>query len=149
MSTGSYVGLRVLYPSHDHLFEYCQANGIPADRAKFEKYLHATVIHSRKYDLVETEPKTVHVARFASFDLFDSRLGQQDILVVKLNAPSVVERHEYLMAKHGFTYDFPEYHPHVSLSYNFTGDIDRLPPIDFPILLGLEYHEQLRPNWAV
>ena len=148
MSTGSYVGLRVLYPSHDHLFEYCQANGILAERPKFEKRLHTTVIYSRVYDLVEAEQKTVHVARFAGFDLFTGSTGQQDVLVVKLNAPSVVERHEYLMAKHGFTYDFPEYHPHVSLSYSFTGDINKLPPIDFPILLGLEYHEQLQLNWT-
>ncbi len=66
---------------------------------------------------------------------------------MKLNAPSVVARHLQIMAQYGATYDFPVYSPHITLSYDFSGEILNLPVYNQPIFLDSEYVEDLKIDW--
>jgi hypothetical protein len=66
---------------------------------------------------------------------------------MKLNAPTVVARHLQIMAEYGATYDFPVYTPHITLSYNFAGNVESLPAYNESIVLGNEYVEDLKIDW--
>lgn len=140
---GTYVGLRVLNPSSKQLYEFCQQNGILVNQPTFERRLHTTVLYSRKPCPGVVVDPSIHTATFEDFALFTNSKGEDTVLVVKLNAPSVVARHLKLMAEHGGTFDYPVFVPHVTLSQAFYGNINKIPPIDFTIYLGYEYIEEL------
>lgn len=143
---GTYVGLRVLPESAALIRQFCEQNGIKISSSKFEEKLHTTVIYSRKLHNIQPESTQVYACEFSDYNIFTTQDGKK-VLVVLLNAPGVVARHLKLMAEHNATYDFPVFHPHVSLSYDFDGDETSLPPMNFPILLGHEYVEPLDLDW--
>lgn len=144
---GTYVGLRVLQPSNKQLYEFCRENGIFVNKSTFERRLHTTVLYSRKPCPNVVADPTVHEAGFEDYALFTDRSANSDnVLVVKLRAPSVVARHLKLMAEHNAVFDFPTYQPHITLSTSFFGDVKKLPPIDFPLYLGSEYVEELEED---
>jgi len=146
---GTYVGLRILPPSGPKLYEFCRQSGILVNKSSFDRRLHTTVLYSRKpCPLIVPDPE-MHIARFEDFALFTNHdEGKDTVLVVKLNAPSVVARHIKLMAEHGASYDFPTFQPHITLSMSFYGDPKKLKPIDFQILLGQEYVEAMDTEWS-
>lgn len=145
--TGTYVGLRVSEKSHDSIKNFCHTNNIPTKPGYFDRRLHTTVIYSRKHcDGLVAQPDTQHVAEFIGYDLFTAD-GKDCVLVMKLNAPTVVARHLQIMAQYKATYDFPVYTPHITLSYNFTGEISNLPVYNESIVLGNEYVEDLKIEW--
>lgn len=139
--------MRVLPPSGPSLYKFCKEAGILVNKSTFERRLHTTVLYSRKPCPFVVADPTVHVASFEDFALFSHRKDdgttEECVLVVKLNAPSVVARHLKLMAEHGASYDFPTFQPHITLSMAFYGDPKKLKPIDFPIYLGQEYIEEI------
>jgi hypothetical protein len=141
---GTYVGLRVLSPANSQLYSHFVEAKIPVKKPTFDKRLHTTVIYSRKHcPALKAEKGNPHIATFSGYDLFTG-LGDERVLVARLNAPSIVGRHLILMAEHGATYDYPEYVPHITICYDFKGDDTAgIPPINFPILLGEEYVEDL------
>lgn len=145
---GSYAGLRVLDPAANMLYEHVRAAGIPAKKSMFDRRLHTTLLYSRKHcPNLKAEPSEKHFCSFQNYDIFTGAKGEY-VLVLVLNAPSVVARHLALMAEHGATYDFPIYHPHITLSYNYTDNSTAgIPPITFPITLGEEYVEDLDLDW--
>src|SRR5271167_3868793 len=100
---GIYVGLRVLEPSCAAIKAHCKKAGIPITKSSLERRLHTTVLYSKKPcpNLVP-EPETVHNAEFICYELFEKRHGDESekVLVIKLNAPSIVARHLELMAEH-------------------------------------------------
>ena len=71
--------------------------------------------------------------------------------MLKLDSSDLRERHEFLMKEHKATYDFPEYIPHITLSYDIgdfdinTLDIEDLDDIDFQVIE--EYKEDLNLDW--
>lgn len=146
---GTYVGLRVLNPTNDLLYKHCKEAGIPVKQSMFDDRLHTTVIYSRKHcPEVTVDTKRRHIAKFAGYDIFTGKKGEH-VLVMRLNAPSVSEKHERIMAEHGATYDFPQFHPHITLSYNYSDNsVMGIPPFKHDIILGLAYVEDLDLNWG-
>ena len=141
---GTYVGLRVLSPANSQLYSHFVEAKIPVKKSTFDKRLHMTVIYSRKHcPNLKVSPAIKHVAEFIDYDIFTGS-GTERVLVIKLSAPSIIARHVQLMAENNATYDYPTFIPHITISYDFTGDIIGLPPIDFPIILGEEYSEDLK-----
>lgn len=141
---GTYVGLRVIKPGGLHLYQHFKNAGLIVQQSMFEQRLHTTVIYSKRHhpDLVP-QKKELHRAKFKSYELFTGNKGE-NVLVMLLDAPSVVSRHETLMAKHNATYDFPIYQPHITINYNFEGDsTNNIPPYLHEIILGEEYTEDL------
>jgi hypothetical protein len=141
---GTYVAVKVLKPCSSYLYKFCQDKGIPTDQHMFEHDLHTTLIYSRKPcpDII-TMPNLVHEAYFNGFDMFSNSHGEKCVLVMKLNAPTLVQRHLLLMEQHQATYDFESYVPHITLSYDFMGDISTLLPYTKEILLSNEWIEEL------
>lgn len=147
---GTYAALRVLDNSCNGLYEYCRANKIPVRKSQFDERLHVTLIYSRVHcPKMFAEPGIIYNCEFKDFEIFTGGNGKK-ALVALLHAPLVEARHLQLMAKHGASYDFPVYHPHITLSYDYTGsdeDFASLPPIEFGIKLGKEYVEDLDLDW--
>lgn len=146
---GTYVGLRVLTPSNLLLRDLCLQNGIPHKASMFDNRLHTTVIYSRKHcpDIVAI-PQKLYVCEFGGYDIFSGQRGE-NVLVLKLVSQELQDRHNFLMQTHGATYDFPEYKPHVTLSYNYSDKTAAgITPFTDKILLGLEYVEDLDLKWG-
>ena len=146
---GTYVGLRLLNPANAQLYAHCQAINLPVKKSLFDNRLHSTLIYSRREcpNLV-ADPETVHTAEFSGYTIFKGQKGE-NVLVVLLNAPSIIARHVQLMAEHNAAYDHPVYKPHVTLCYNFPEPtIAGIPSFDFPLHFGNEYVEELDLSWG-
>jgi 2'-5' RNA ligase len=80
--------------------------------------MHCTLIYSNKpCSLPQMNPKTVYRAEFDRFDFFDQRNGKR-CLFMKLKSPELQARHGSLMKEMKASYDFPDYLPHITLSYD-------------------------------
>jgi 2'-5' RNA ligase len=143
-AAGTYVGLRVLEPSASQIYQKCAEMGVKPRKSDKERRLHCTVLYSKVPCPKIQADLTVHEARAISYSIFNNSRGEPTVLVVRLNAPSVYARHLELMADHGASYDYPTYEPHVTLAHSFTGDPLLLPMMDFPIMLGEEYVQELQ-----
>lgn len=75
--------------------------------------LHATVLFSR--NPIDVEPnQTQYFGTSTAIDTFG--VGN-NIVVLKMNSPSLCQRHDDLIGMGG-THDYPEYQCHVTLTYN-------------------------------
>jgi len=111
--------------------------------------LHSTIIYSRKHapDLKATEAIYPIKAKGKELHIFETRDGKR-ALVLKLDCPELIERHNEIMAEHQTTYDFPEYIPHVTLSY----DCESFDPESYKgklpnLVIEGEYVEDLKLDW--
>jgi len=122
------------------------------------KDLHTTIIYSRtpipevaQHNMDSTELKS-RGWKFSpkSLELFSSSSEKDDksLLVMLLGAPELINLHNELV-KTGATHDFPEYIPHVTLSYDVPANYDWqsiiLPPIYF--IPNKIYFEPLDIDW--
>lgn len=77
-------------------------------------------------------------------------LGPEGEAIVLQFRSEVLHRRwaEFLAA--GATWDWPEYHPHITLTYNKPEDLplSSIQVYDGPIRLGPEIFEELEPGWA-
>jgi hypothetical protein len=102
---------------------------------------HVTIMYSRKvHDDYEPNKNLQHIASCKGYAMYGNAL------VMLLDCPSLEHRHHELHQKHGATYDFPTYNPHVSLHYGmmpvgFT--VHTLPLFGGQIILSGEYKEDL------
>lgn len=55
-------------------------------------------------------------------------------------------RHED-MKRNGATWDHPEYQPHITISYEFDGDLSKVDPWKGEIILGPEIFEEVNEDW--
>lgn len=153
---GTYASLKVLDPSAARLYEYIKKNKLPQGYED-RQALHCTLLWSRR-ECPDMFPEfdVVHRARPTGLHVFHSEGKKR--LVLLLDAPTVVERHKTLMREHNATYDFEEYHPHVTIAYDI-GDFEwwRLPPFHHDIILGDENvrpgndrkQQEKRPKWKL
>ncbi len=148
---GTYAGVRFSQDDEDVIVDLVKEMGLPNPIEKEE--IHLTLLYSRK-QLPNYKPATSTDmwAYPKGFHIFTGGNGKA-ILVLKLDAPALHKRHIDLMKEHGATYDFPEYIPHITLSYD-VGDMDlkdiqekftELLPKEFHI--NAEYKEDLNLDW--
>lgn len=156
---GTYAGVRFDKDTLDNLTAYLeyltQAMGLkePVDPKDF----HTTIVYSRKtvpafkpksYD----DPTTVTAKKNRGYrlELFGP---DKTTLVLTYRSPLLQERFD-ASRKLGATTDFPDYQPHVTLSYNATKAAARgakwlkqfkLP--DFPLRIIEEYVEPIDEGW--
>lgn len=73
--------------------------------------------------------------------------GQNGEAKVLLFASSALSwRHED-MKRNGATWDHPEYQPHLTISYDFDGDLSEVEPWRGEIVLGPEIFEEVNEDW--
>jgi 2'-5' RNA ligase len=117
---------------------------------------HTTLIYSTIYaDNVEVLENIRYIGIPKEFEIWKSQSGK-NCLVLKINSLPMVQRHDELMQRYGFNYGFPEYQPHITLSYD-VGDWAGLEEINKVISLNKfyymvvtthEYTEDLQLDWA-
>ncbi len=145
---GIYVGVRYTMAVDEDISIFCQENNIPNPIP--EKEIHSTLIYSTKYDnivindvgedLGNAEPKKFHI-----FETQDNKRA----LVLLIKSEYLTSRHKELMKKYDLTYDFDEYIPHITLSYDIEDfDISKLNVKDLPtnFTINTEYKEDLNIN---
>jgi len=92
--------------------------------------LHCTLIYSRKPHVDELQVKNnTALGTFKKFTTFGEN---NEILTIELNSGDLKELHEKLMNDYNFVYDYDEYRPHITLSYNCKNvNTASLPEVDF------------------
>ena len=117
---------------------------------------HCTLIYSKQYDNVEVNPKTTYNASVVGLHAFSDTF-----LVCVLDCPELVARHKELMSTYNLVYDYDEYIPHITLSYDinkeekFDKSVLELSKEDFKkqygkitVKLCCEYKEDLNEDYA-
>jgi hypothetical protein len=156
MDTGTYLGVNFSPSSVAMVQRYMKDNKIP-NPVKAQK-IHSTVIYSRKF-LPNLKPITRFqhdlIAKFDEFVVWKttppegSTQEPWNCLVMKLTCPGLVSLHNQYMKEHGATYDYDQYSPHLTLSYNIGDfDIKHLPVLTDNIEIIGEYVEDLDLDWA-
>lgn len=152
-SKGTYAGVRfntdTIAAIEKFQNEHGISNPVPLDK------LHTTLLYSRKY-LPDYSPAGAYdppeVGKAKGFDVWESQADESGhktkCLVMEFDCPGIIARHKKLMKAHDATYDFDEYKPHITLSYDFDGDVNKLPEFTNAINIVEEYGEDLNNDWA-
>lgn len=149
MNKGIYVAVKYKDSAKQQLNDFINNNNIknPLDVDK----IHSTIIYSTKYDnIVELGDMMQVPVEIFKFEVWKTQ-GGKSALVGKLFAPDLIKRHLELMSNHDLTYDYPEYKPHITISYDVGDDFD-VNTLDASQLGKLytayEYKEDLELDWA-
>jgi len=132
---GTFAGVRLSPKSVAKLMAFSKEHNIPAPLKADE--FHATLLYSRKF-LPDYKPYGTFKKPLTATPKELTLLGEiKDSLVVLVDCPALSQRHDYLMKKHDAVWDWPEYKPHVSLSYDAKDfdtsgiDISKLGTLEF------------------
>lgn len=152
---GTYAGVRFSPATTESLEKYTEDNKIPKPIGK--EHFHTTLLYSRKH-LPNYEPAGEYEVPMkgtpTEFEVWPSQPDEKgkikNCLVLKYSCPTLYQRHHKLMLQHGATYDFDEYKPHITISYDIGKfDADKLPEYDGNIEIIEEYKEDLQDSgWA-
>lgn len=146
---GTYVGAKLSADTKNMLDGINKKLEIPNPLEK--KDMHITIVYSRKYvPEFKSRGKLDEpiIAKPDELTIFPSSEGN-NVLVLKLKTPDLIERHEEIVKEYGATHDFDEYKPHVTLSY----DVGEFDPSDVDINdfgdieVTEEYDEELNLDW--
>lgn len=144
---GTYVGVRFSPGTVAALLRYCDEHAIP-DPVKGEDF-HATVLYSPApvpY-FPAHGPLNAPVSGVGPFAF--ERFGEEkDVLVMTFRCPWLHRRHA-LGKSLGGKPTWPDYTPHVTLSYGLPAnfDVTGLPSFQGPLEIVEEYMNPLDPDW--
>lgn len=124
---GTYVAVELDARSRKALDSWVSQHNIP--NAADPNQYHVTVIYSRKgvpevksYDFNLPIEGTI-----SGWKLFPTANGK-NCLVAIIDAPELEKHHKTIRSELGATHDYPNYQPHVTISYDYAGR----PPTDTP-----------------
>lgn len=124
---GTYISAQLDDQSKNKLYDFTKTLEL-SDPAPKEQY-HSTIIYSR-VGVPETEyfdyPESFK-GTFKEWRIFENRIQGTKCLVAIVDSPELHGLHERIMNETAATYDFDEYHPHVTLTYNY--EYDKVPDI--------------------
>lgn len=106
--------------------------------------IHSTICYSRVNIPYTTSQGSFEVARSGHLEVWNH--GDSPVLVLVLDSDYLKFRHRYARAL-GATHDFPDYTPHITLSYN-VGPLTFKGVVQIPVVLDREYKEPLQLDWA-
>lgn len=142
--TGIYIAVKYSNNTEQALLNIQNKYKVPNPNTDF----HTTLIYSEVGDI--PIPKDYDLADNAglvdvSSEIWDTDDGRTLVLVFKHDY--LEEHHNKLMEKYGYEYDYDEYKPHITLSYdvgNFNTEINEQIPIE--IISG--YYNPLERDWV-
>jgi len=155
---GTYAAVKFDKATVDALQDYIHENNIPNGVAPGK--MHTTLLYSRKYCPDYTAQGKISppwIGTPSELDVWPTKGKNRDepekrCLVLKYKCTELSDRHKSLMDEHNASYDFPDYLPHITLSYDI-GDLDEKELPDVTKFLGEikivdEYGEDLDLDWA-
>lgn len=108
--------------------------------------LHTTICYSRTVVPFVPHEQIQHIGTASKLEIWDTDKGPA--LIMLLDSDYLHSRHTYSKAL-GATYDFPDYKPHVTLSYNLgVQKVDLLDALNIDIEMSREYVEELDLEWT-
>lgn len=118
---GTYVSAELDPKFQDAIFKWAQDNDIPnlAD----PKQYHATIAYSRK-GIPEVKEKDFNLpitATISGWHIFPTQTGGR-CLVAELQSSELTSHFKDIMDNYGATYDYPDYKPHLTVSYDYGSD---------------------------
>ncbi len=142
---GTYVSVKVSPKSAKELYTWCKDNGITNLSPK-DTY-HTTVVYSR-VGIPEAKHETIKLplnAKLSGWEIFPTQSGDK-CLVARIKSPELCDLHDTYHDKYPATYDFDEYKPHITVSYDYKGEA----PASIPNI-SLAYNKLefkgLDPDW--
>lgn len=153
---GTYAGIQFDDDTKDRIMQFIKENKIPNPIARDK--LHTTLIYSRKYLPKYEAAGKINppwVAEPVDFDVWESQADKDGkksrCLVMKIECTECTERHNEIMDEHKATFDYDEYRPHITLSYDIgdfkTSTLPKASTIG-DLKAVKEYKEDLNLNWA-
>lgn len=128
---GTYAGVT---PNHQFLRGYgkfAEKNNLIIPGLLDPSAMHSTLLFSFKplpnYVPITYDPQ--YIATISGFTTWETKSRNNDnqrtnCLVLLVDCPQLVERHQHLMNVHKATYTFDDYIPHITLSYDIGRDFD-------------------------
>lgn len=143
---GTYIALIPDKKTITSLAAWSKAHQIP--NPIDPKELHTTLIYSRQGvpDAVNYNINLPLTVRVIGFDIFDS--GDKKCLVALLSSEELERHHLAIRTKYGATHDYDEYHPHITLTYDYTSKSKPKDIPEFPIVLTSRRFEKLDTEWS-
>lgn len=142
---GTYVSAKFTESTLDKLVEVQNTLGLlnPVSRDD----LHTTICYSRVNVPFVASALEALVSTSQHLEIWETSDGPA--LILCLESEHLKERHKYSRIL-GATYDFPDYKPHVTLSYNLGAQFIDLsdPNISIPITISHEIVEDLDLDWT-
>lgn len=149
---GTYAGVTFSKETVDAISTFIKKNKIP--NAIADKKLHTTLLYSRK-PLPHFKPagglKKLMIGTNGKFEIWKTRDNGKNALILKYDCDRLVKRHKFLMKEYEATYDFDEFIPHLTLSYD-VGDMT-LKEVGSPKEIGdieivKEYSKPIDLDWS-
>lgn len=130
--------------SIEKILKFIEDNNIPNGLSAED--LHTTVIYSTKPAKVELYDVKNVVGTFVRFSKFGE---DKNVLVMEVACKPLEKLHDYYMEKYPLSWNWPEYKPHITLSYDAsTVDETKLIwPADSIIIFCAQYQEPLDLEW--
>jgi len=151
---GTYAAVHFNKETIDGIKKYIKENDIP-NHTKFDK-MHTTLLYSKThcpdYKPAGKLDKPM-IGKGTGFEKWPSQPDDDGnvamCLVMRYDCPELIKRHKELMKEHDAVYDFDEYKPHITFSYDVAGlQCKDLPTFDGKIEIVEEYGEDLNMDWA-
>ena len=150
---GTYYGARPTETTCEAILDFLSDNKIPNPIA--EKLMHCTVIYSRVFcsakALGDLDPHWK--GKFEAYNVWPTSPKPDEeptsCLTLGFICPEMHERH-HVLRKEGATHDFPDFKPHLTLSYDVGNDYDHhsLDHYGGPLVFHQEYSEPLNLDFV-
>lgn len=140
--TGIYVAAHYTDETADRLREFQDSLDIPnpSDPDDF----HTTIVYSKRRIHWRCEHDCHWPVTPKGWAVWKDRDGKKSTLVMLVESPYLRTRFKLAMDR-GASYDFPDYNPHISFSYDVPHDFDtsKLPLPQFDMIVGCERAKEL------
>jgi hypothetical protein len=142
---GTYVSAKFTEATLDQIEKVQKSLGLlnPVSRDD----LHTTICYSQVNVPFTASNASLIVSTKNHLEIWDTNNGPA--LILCLNSQYLEERHKYSRIL-GATYDYPDYKPHITLSYNLGAQaIDlSITDVNVPITISHEVVEDLDLDWT-
>lgn len=142
---GTYVSAKFTEDTLDRIEKIQKYLGLlnPVSRAD----LHTTICFSRVNVPFTASNASLEVSNKNHLEVWQTNNGPA--LILCLESPYLVERHKYSRIL-GASYDYPDYKPHITLSYNLGAQaVDlTIADVNMPIVVSHEVVEDLDLDWT-
>ncbi len=118
---GTYMSATLSKRSQKALNKWVQDNNIP--NAADPKQYHSTIIYSRKGvpGVKDYKIQLPMKAKIKEWKIFPTQSGAKALVAI-MDSPELENHHKTIRKDYGATHDYPDYHPHVTVSYDFGSD---------------------------
>lgn len=131
---GTYLAVQPSGPSRIAIEELVNKLGLSNPEKPME--YHTTVIYSKKPcpQITNANIELPIWGEGKKFEIFENAKDGAKCVVLLIDSPQLQTLHKNLMETYGCTYDFPEYIPHITLSYVVPDHIQ-----EHPMTINIKY----------